>query len=519
MSDWDEAGLARALDLLPQRLKGPGGVAGVVKDGSVVARRAWGHASMERRLAMTSGTRLPICSISKQFTVAALLDQVEDMADLDPFLAEYLPNYTDPLPSVRNLADMQSGLRDYWALTVLQGAFPEQEFRRSDALPMIAGTKTGHFAPGTSYSYSNGNFRLLGSLVERAAGRPLGEVLAERIFRPAGMATAELMPDTRRNADGVTGYEGNDAMGFLPALNGIWWEGDAGVSASLDDMLAWEVFIDQTRQDPAGLYNRLSAAPRFTDGTPASYGLGLSHALVAGRATTGHGGAIRGFRCHRRHVASERLSVVVMLNHEADAHGAALGLIEAALGWKDDASALDARGWPGLGLWLDAEDGLALRVLAEGQEVVLHYGTTPARLKLGADGVARGKGLSLARRGDALEMRREEENRVILARPLAPVTGLNPELAGRYWSEELQAWMELGCGDGAAWASFDGFLGRGPVERVYPLAQDIWQMPTRRSMDASPPGDWTIILEREGGQVTGLTIGCWLARRVAFRKV
>lgn len=519
MGDFDRAGLERALDLLPQRLKGPGGVAGVVKDGVVVARRAWGHASMERRLAMGPETRLPICSISKQFTVAALLDQVEDMADLDPFLAEYLPQYRDGLPKVRHLADMQSGLRDYWALTVLQGAFPEQEFRRSDALPMIAATRTGHFAAGTSYSYSNGNFRLLGALVERAAGRSLGEVLAERVFGPAGMATAALLPDTRRNADGVMGYEGNDSMGFLPARNGIWWEGDAGVSASLEDMLAWEVFIDRTREDPAGMYNRLSAAPRFGDGAPAPYGLGLSHAVVAGRATTGHGGAIRGFRCHRRHVAGERLSVVVMLNHEADAHGATLGLIEAALGWTEEGKAVSPAGWPGLGLWLDEGDGLALRVLPEGEEIVLHYGTTPTRLRLGADGVARARGLSLARRGDALEMRREDENRVILARTLTPLARVAPDIAGRYWSEELQAWMEIGTRDGAAWAAFDGVLGRGPVERVYPLAEDIWQMPTRRSMDASPPGDWTLRLQREGGRVTGLTIGCWLARRIAFERV
>lgn len=514
---WDEAGLMRALDLLPQRFKGPGGVAGLVRNGQVIARRAWGHADMGARLVMRAATRLPICSISKQFTCGLLLDQVADPASLDPFVADYLPLVTGEMPKVQHLADNQSGLRDYWALTVLQGAFPEQEFRRSDALPLIARTKTGHFAPGVSYSYCNNNFRILGELIERAAGRDLAGLLQERIFGPAGMATAVLLPDSRHNADGVVGYEGNDGTGFLPALNGIWWAGDSGISASLDDMLAWEVFIDRTRGDRDGLYNRLTALPLFRDGARASYGNGIAHAEVAGRATTGHGGALRGFRAHRRHMADERLSVVVMLNHEADAHGAAIGLIEAALGYVATEAAAPPEGWAGL--WLDEADGMIARTVPEDGGVTLHYTTTPTRLKVGVDGLARATELVLERTSEGLTMRRDGENRVVTARPLAPVDRVDPAIAGRYWSDELEAWMEIGTGDGAAWVGFEGMLGRGPVERMYPVAKDVWVIPTRRSMDASPPGDWTMLVRREGGQVIGLTLGCWLARGIAYTRV
>ena len=515
---WDEVGLTRALDLLAQRFKGPGGVAGVVKDGRVVARRVWGHADMSAGLAMTAATRLPICSISKQFTVALLLDQVGDPATLDPWVADYLPAFQAPLPRVQHLADNQSGLRDYWALTVLHGAHPEQHFRREDARPLLTRMQTGHFPPGTSYSYCNANFRILGEMIERHSGRDLAGLLADRIFAPAGMRTAALLPDTRTNADGVVGYEGNDTVGFLPAQNGIWWAGDAGISASLDDMLAWECHIDTTRDDPAALYNRLSPSPHFADGSPATYGHGLSHAEVAGRASTGHGGGLRGFRSHRRHVASERLSVVVMLNHEADAHGAAFGLIEAALGVAPMAETPAPPDWQGL--WLDPEDGLILRTVPDTAGLRLDYATSPARLKVEADGVARGKGVSLERRDGGLVMRRPDENRVVSAVPLVPSDAADVAgISGRYWSDELQATLEIGGGDGAAHARFDGMLGHGPVERMYPEARDIWAIPTRRSMDASPPGDWTVQVHREQGRVAGLTLGCWLARGIGYRKM
>jgi len=516
MIQLNAAALTRALDLLPQAYKGPGGVAGVVKDGQVIARRAWGHADMGARLAMTAHTRLPICSISKQFTCALLLDQVPDPSLLDPFVADYLPAFTGPVPTVQNLADNQSGVRDYWALTVLHGAFPEQEFRKSDAMALLARMKTGHFAPGTSYSYCNTNFRILGALIERASGRDLAGLLQQRIFAPAGMQTAALLPDTRNKTDGVVGYEGNDALGFLPAVNSIWWEGDAGVSASLADMLAWEQHIDATRQDPTSLYNRLSRPPQFADGNAAAYGNGLSHAKVAGHDTTGHGGALRGFRAHRRLVTDARLSVVVMFNHEADAHGAAIGLIEAALGQIATPESVAPDGWQGL--WRDDLDGLIVRTVVEKDGLRLDYATTPSRLMVAADGTARGGGTILSRRGDVLMLQRPDENRILSAQPLQPCDHSDvAAIAGNYWCDELQARLVIGGRDGAAHAGFDGMLGRGPFERMYPVAADVWIIPTRRSMDASPPGDWTLQIHRQDKQVTGLTLGCWLARGLRYR--
>ena len=87
----DHAALTTALDRLPARYPGPGGVAGVVHQGQVVAARAWGHADVETALPMARTLRLPICSISKQFTCAALLASIGDPARLNHRLRAFLP--------------------------------------------------------------------------------------------------------------------------------------------------------------------------------------------------------------------------------------------------------------------------------------------------------------------------------------------------------------------------------------------------------------------------------------------
>ncbi len=511
--------LTTVLDQLPDMFRGPGGVAGVVKDGVVVERRAWGYKDLARHKPMTSDTLLPICSISKQFTCGVLLSSFSDFAPLEKHLPELLPNFEGALPGVAELAANQSGLRDYWALTILQGARAEQHFARADAFKIFDTMRTGHFPPGTSYSYSNGNFRLLGELIERETGRDLEDLYKQLIWSPAGMTTARLTADTRTPADEVVGYEGNDATGFFPSENAIYWFGDAGISASLDDMLAYECWIDATRDDPDGLYRRLSAPPRFKDGSPASYGWGLAHLDVDGIKATGHAGALRGFRAFRMNAPSERLSVVVMFNHETNMSAAALSLFRAALGHDTPATTPVPGQWAGQ--WLCPETGLLARLDPTPTGGDLRFATFADAVSAEADGTLKGDELSLSRDGETLIMHRSGENLSTRLAPL-PKTPTTPgdQLAGRYRSGDIGAELVIEARDGGVYAIAKGVLGQGIAERVHPVGPDVWVLATRRSMDAPAPGDWTLIAKRDDtGAISGLTLGCWLARRIAYTRM
>ncbi|MBT9245890.1 D-aminopeptidase [Gemmobacter fulvus] len=513
----DLSALDSALDLLPDQYRGPGGVAGVVHEGRVIARRAWGHADMAARLPMTATRRMPICSISKQMTCALLLDLFSTPEALDPLLPDLLPNFRGPLPTVAQLCHNQSGLRDYWALTVLHGAAPEGLFTEQDGRTLLAQARSGHFAPGAQFSYCNGNFRLLAELIQRATGRDFGALLAERILRPAGMPSAQLAADMRDRVDQVIGYEGNDEVGFLPAESAITWFGDSGVVASLDDMLAWEAHIDASRADAAGLYSRISAPVTFADGMPAPYGYGLRRYRHAGHALTGHGGGVRGFCSFRLHVAAARLSVVVIFNHEASAMRAAEGLMTAALSAPPAAAAEPGQGWDGL--WYDHDNDLFLRTRNVPDGVRLHYAVSPATLRPVSATRAEGPGgLVLDRAGDTLRMTRPAENLTVSASHLHPLLRAEAgDIVGRYWSDEIGAGLVIEARDGAASIGFDGMLGVGPMERMYPLARDLWVVTSRRAMDAAPPGEWTLRIRRtEDGAVAGLTLGCLLARAIPY---
>jgi D-aminopeptidase len=511
--------LERTLAQIPLNYAGPGGAIAVLKDGEVLVRHAWGYADLERRIAFTPQTLFRICSISKQFTCGLLLDQFPDPNVLDDDVRARMPRLTGDVPHITHLAHNQSGLRDYWATAMLCGSPIEAPFGDEQARTLIAKTASLHFAPGSRYSYCNQNFRILGDILTERAGRPFEEMLRTRIFNRAEMPTAQLCADTHAMPDGTTGYEGTLESGFRPAVNRIVWTGDAGLGASLDDMIAWERFIDATRDDAGGLYRKLAAPQSFSNGAPAQYGFGLSRVKLLGRPGTGHGGGLRGWRSFRFNLPAERISMVVLFNHMADPRAAALDLLAHLIPAPTSTGAGgSAAAWDGN--FIEPESGVLVRLTGTpDHRVRLQFAQSPELLDLGRDDEARSGTIALRRTAEGIRMERAAENLTSLLQAL-PEPGPMPEdIEGRYHCAELGAVFDCAISGGAPYGGFSGFLGEGPMQSMLPAGPDIWRLPMPRALDHAPPGDWTIRFMRNAeGQITQAIIGCWLARGLIFQR-
>jgi D-aminopeptidase len=508
------------LATLPYRYPGPGGAVAVLQKGEVVVRHSWGWANAERRIAFTPRTLFRMCSITKQFTCALLRDQFPDPSTLDSDVRARLPLLKQSAPTTLQLCHNQSGLRDYWAVAMLHGSPVEAPFGDNEAARIISATKTLQFAPGTRYSYCNQNFRILSDILQERTGSSFGEQLRSRIFDPAGMETAQLVANTSAMPDGAEGYEGTPTIGFRAAENRVLWTGDAGLGASLDDMIAWERFIDQTRDEPDSLYHRLLAPVTFGDGQPAYYGYGLRQGEELGRRVSGHGGALRGWRSDRMYVPSERISVVVMFNHLSDAHAAAVELLAACLDEDLAPAAPPAAMPPWLGAYVEPETGLLVRADASAPgQIRLRFGHSAELLEMQPDGTATRSGLTRLRQSsDGLWMDRPQENQSSCLQPL--VGEAKRDTAGRFRCAELDAELTVADAGAALYGGFSGFLGQGRMELLEPIGPDMWTLPCPRALDHTPPGDWTLAFQRDSfGRIIGVEVGCWLARRLPYARI
>lgn len=512
--------LDRTIADLPRAYPGPGGAVAVLRDGQVLVRHAWGFANAERRIPFTPRSLFRMCSITKQFTCAAMLDAFPDPAVLDADIRARLPLLAGPAPGAHHLAHNQSGLRDYWAVAMLHGSPVEAPFGDSEARRIIGNTRSLHFAPGTRFSYVNQNFRILSDIMQERTGRDFADLLRTHVLDRAGMAGAVVVADTRAMPDGTEGYEGTQATGFRAAENRILWTGDAGLGACLDDMIAWERHIDATRDDPESVYRRLSAPVAFPDGAPATYGFGLARGRAFDREWTGHGGALRGWRSHRLHLASERVSVVVMFNHLGNAAAAALDVLAALLDLPMPSSAVSLPHPDWCGAYLDPETGLAVRIEAAAPgQIRLRHGHNPELLDMRADGTAGNDGgTRLSRTHAGVRMERPAENRAGILIPL-----MQPDVApvaGTYRCEELDATLTIDLAGDAPYGAFGGFLGQGRMELLDPIGRDVWALPCPRALDHTPPGDWTLAFHRDAaGAVERIIVGCWLARGLVYRPI
>ena len=505
--------LERLIADLPAAVRGPGGAIAVLKDGVEVIRHSWGWADVDRRIAFTPATLFRICSITKQFTCATMLERHPDPTVLNGDLPAHLPKLGER-PSVLHLAHNQSGLRDYWATTVLCGAAPESVFGPDDARDLTARSASLQFSPGTRYSYCNQNFRILGDLVQNRAGTDLGLLMRRHVFDPAGMPSALLCPETSAMPDGTIGYEGSLEDGWRPAVNRLHWTGDAGIAASLDDMIAWEQAIDAARDDPTSRTAIQSQPTYFTDGSPAAYGFGLSRMMIHGKLAIGHGGGLRGWRSTRFYVPEERISVVVLFNHMADPGSVASNLLGAMLDVRAPAPP-PAADLTWAGSYRDSETGLVARVaITPSQAVQLWFGQVPETLDPTSDGQACSTSVRLRRDGNNLEMERAKEN---LRSTLVRCDGApSPDIEGNFHNAEYGATFSCVSAGGVLYGAFAGFLGRGLMAPLLPVGPDLWRLPCPRALDFSAPGDWTLQFSPNR---KSLIVGCWLARGIGFVRV
>jgi len=146
----------------------PSASVAIVADGRLTYAKAFGKAGLEPSRIARPEMRYAIGSMSKQFTVAAVLFLVEEhKLSLDDPVSKYTPDLTRAGEvTIRMLLSHTSGYSDYW---------PEDYLMTSMMQPVTAreiiakwGKRPLDFDPGTKWQYSNTNYVIAGQIVERS---------------------------------------------------------------------------------------------------------------------------------------------------------------------------------------------------------------------------------------------------------------------------------------------------------------------------------------------------------------
>lgn len=291
---------------------------GVVRGRDTLVLEGYGYADRDTRRPAGPNTVYRVGSISKQFTAAAILQQVEQgRLSLSDTLGRFLPRYPKwGGVTIRQLLNHTSGIPSYtasprWAARMTQPLAP-------DSLLAIVYADTMDFAPGTQWRYDNTGYFLLGLVLEQVTRTPYARYVEERFFRPLGMRSARYCPDVAPDTSFAAGYD-RRPDGTVAPTRAISMTSPFAAGAlcfSVRDYLRWQAALTGGRIVRPATYERMSRPDSLTGGRriPSGYGWGLQEDSLEGRRVVSHDGDINGFSADQIWVPSDSLRVVVFTN-------------------------------------------------------------------------------------------------------------------------------------------------------------------------------------------------------------
>jgi D-alanyl-D-alanine carboxypeptidase len=312
-----------------------------VRDGDQVWRGAAGVADVSTGRLMTPDLRHRVGSISKTFTAAAVLQQVESgQIALDTPIAHYLPSLVPGergnTITVRMLLNHTSGLAEYLpyaypsfkAFPALAETTPksidDHRYTQFDSIELIGmGVRSPAVSTpgGTPGIYSNTNYLLLCQLLQQVTGATAEKWIAQNVIQRAGLRDTELPDGPHITSPHSQMYEAWFGMIDPPRDYSVYDMSWVGPAASLISTVAdlnrfYALLLAGEIVNPSSLAQMQCTIPVISfEGKRIDYGLGLHKLEVDGQGTFwGHDGTVWGAGAFSMTRADGKRQVSVMVN-------------------------------------------------------------------------------------------------------------------------------------------------------------------------------------------------------------
>ena len=286
----------------------PGGSVRVVEDREIVFDRYFGVFAEDSKIPWDEQTVVSIASITKSVTATLVAVLVgEGSLSFDDPIAKYLAEYDE-----LTLQNSDQSVRSPTIAECLShtAGFPGGTMSK---LPRNSPIKHGdqaevarHLAtqglvarPGTKYAYTFRGYAAVSRVIEVATGRPIAEVMQEKLLAPLGMKETTFTPGVslvRRHprfaarAEGRSDDEVATQIERLRAQGGAFVNTAGALISSPDDLQRFLQFhadkgrVGKRQIAPASVLAKLYRKQPATK----NYGLGFN---LRGGGVVGHGGA------------------------------------------------------------------------------------------------------------------------------------------------------------------------------------------------------------------------------------
>ncbi len=296
----------------------PGAAVILVKNGTVVFRKAYGLANLETGTAMRPEMVFEIGSVTKQFTATAILMLAErGKLSLDDDLRKYFPDYPDKAAriTVEHLLTHTSGIKSYtedpkWPPLWRQDLTPQQVIDLTKDAPL-------EFPPGSKWNYNNTAYTMLGAIIEKVSGVSYADFIRQEIFEPLRMTHSTYGSFTNVIPNRAAGYtRGASGWENAPYLSMTQPYAAGSLMSNVDDLALWDAAVSSSKLVSKASWDRAFAGFKLADQQDSRYGYGWEIGSYQRRPIIHHGGGIPGYVCHVLRIPQDRVYVAMLTNSD-----------------------------------------------------------------------------------------------------------------------------------------------------------------------------------------------------------
>ncbi len=305
----------------------PGGVVGVIKDGKLIFKKAYGLANFETKEPNKTSNLFNLGSDSKQFTAAVILLLVkEKKLSLKDNIRKYLPDFPDYgyTITIENLIHHTSGIKSSDVLRLMAGTLFSKDTQEEE-YNLIIKQKSLNFKPGEEYEYSNSGYVLLAKIIEKTSGMKFSKFIEENIFRPLGMNQTFIYdnPDKIIKNSAAGHSWGSDGKFKISGDMNNTLIGLTNEYTCIDDFLQWDNNFYTNRLGKWDFRKEMTSLTTLRNGDTCNYAFGLEISEHKGLKTISHQGGTEGFTAQYIQIPSEKFAVVCLFNIPTDVTGLA----------------------------------------------------------------------------------------------------------------------------------------------------------------------------------------------------
>lgn len=299
---------------------GPGLSLLVARGEDVLFCQGFGMADVDRGLPVTPRTRFLIGSVTKQFTaLSLLLLEEEGLLSLEEPVARFFPGFPSYVEEVtlRQLIHHTSGIREYLTREFWEAASAGSGLSQEELLVHIAGLGDTDFAPGSSWSYCNSGYIMLGAVVEMVSGVSFAEFVDRRILTPVGMAESQVGTRGEYLPGQAVGYwmkEGK--IEAVPYTREVVGWADGNLISTVGDLHRWALELRQPRAFSHQLLGRTMVPVKPLDPSFSRYAMGHVIGERRGVREVHHGGSTLGYMAGFSRFTDENLHIIVLSNRD-----------------------------------------------------------------------------------------------------------------------------------------------------------------------------------------------------------